>query len=40
MPNRYEGAPMPVADLTRTADEETSDVRAGAPRKRRSLLRR
>jgi tetratricopeptide (TPR) repeat protein len=34
-------ASTPVNDLTRAADEETSDVRAGGtPRKRRSLLRR
>lgn len=40
MPKRYEEAATPIHDLTRVADEETSDVRGTAPRKRRSLLRR
>jgi hypothetical protein len=41
MPRPYadDGA-TPINDLTRAADEETSDVRAPGTRKRRSLLRR
>lgn len=41
MPRPFgEDSSTPISDLTRAADEETSDVRPGAPRKRRSLLRR